>query len=59
MCPIRNRYPPHRRRRQGSAWLRERIGDDLLDAVVINTRPEAYRREDGIAIIPAVLLGPR
>lgn len=39
-------------------WLRERIGDDLLDAVVINTGPEAYRREDGIAVIPGALLGP-
>jgi len=39
-------------------WLRERIGDDLLDAIVINTGPEAYRRKDGIAVVPAVLLGP-
>lgn len=39
-------------------WLRERIGADLLDAVVINTGPQAYRRKDGIAVIPAALLGP-
>jgi predicted AAA+ superfamily ATPase len=39
-------------------WLREKIGDDLLDAVVINTGPTAYRRKDGIAIVPAALLGP-
>ena len=40
-------------------WLREQIGADLLDAVVITTRPEAYRRaEDGIAAVPAALLGP-
>ncbi|MCP5156193.1 MAG: ATP-binding protein [Ectothiorhodospiraceae bacterium] len=39
-------------------WLRERIGEDLLDAVVINTGPEAYRRRDGIAVVPAALLGP-
>jgi len=39
-------------------WLREKIGADLLDAIVINTGPEAYRRKDGIAVIPAVLLGP-
>ena len=38
-------------------WLRERIGDDLLDAAVITTGPEAYRRRDGIAVIPAALLG--
>ncbi len=39
-------------------WLREQIGDDLLDAAVIHTGPEAYRRPDGIAVIPAALLGP-
>ncbi|HET6381262.1 MAG TPA: DUF4143 domain-containing protein [candidate division Zixibacteria bacterium] len=39
-------------------WLRERIGDRLLDAVVISTGPEAYRRTDGVAVVPAVLLGP-
>lgn len=39
-------------------WLRDRIGSDLLDAVVIHTGPEAYRRKDGIAVIPAALLGP-
>ena len=38
-------------------WLRERIGDDLLDAVVIHTGPQAYRRKDGIAVVPAALLG--
>ncbi len=39
-------------------WLREKMGEDLLDAIVINTGPEAYRRKDGIAVIPAALLGP-
>jgi hypothetical protein len=39
-------------------WLRDQIGDDLLDAVVITTGPEAYRRKDGIAVVPAALLGP-
>ena len=38
-------------------WLREQIGDDLLDAVVIHTGPQAYRRKDGIAVVPAALLG--
>lgn len=38
-------------------WLKERIGDDLLDALVIHTGPEAYRRKDGIGVIPAALLG--
>jgi uncharacterized protein len=39
-------------------WLRGRIGDQLLDAVLITTGTEAYRRPDGIAVVPAALLGP-
>ncbi|MHB8247236.1 MAG: ATP-binding protein [Acidimicrobiales bacterium] len=38
-------------------WLREQLGDDLLDAAVITAGQNAYRRTDGIAVIPAVLLG--
>lgn len=39
-------------------WLRDRLGEDLLDAAVITTGSHAYRRPDGIAVIPAALLGP-
>jgi hypothetical protein len=39
-------------------WLQNRIGSDLLDAAVITTGSHAYRRPDGIAVIPAALLGP-
>ena len=39
-------------------WLRHKLGNDLLDAAVVTTGPYAYRREDGIAVIPAALLGP-
>lgn len=39
-------------------WLGKQIGDDLLDSVVITTGSEAYRRQDGIAVVPAALLGP-
>lgn len=39
-------------------WLADRLGDDLLDRVLITTGPEAYRRKDGIAVVPAALLGP-
>jgi predicted AAA+ superfamily ATPase len=38
-------------------WLKERLGDDVLDMVVINTGSYAYRREDGVAVVPAALLG--
>lgn len=40
------------------AWLQDRMGEDLLDSVVISTGPEAYRRRDGVAVVPAALLGP-
>jgi len=33
-------------------WLGERLGDDLLDAMVITTGRSAYRRPDGVAIVP-------
>ena len=39
-------------------WLQKKMGPDLLDAVVISSGPQAYRRRDGIAVVPAVLLGP-
>lgn len=39
-------------------WLERQLGDDLLDRIVVTTGPEAYRRGDGIAVVPAALLGP-
>jgi predicted AAA+ superfamily ATPase len=39
-------------------WLKEQLGSDLIDAVVVNTGQDAYRRTDGIAVVPAALLGP-
>jgi predicted AAA+ superfamily ATPase len=39
-------------------WLAGEIEDDLLDAVVVTTGGDAYRRRDGIAVVPAALLGP-
>jgi predicted AAA+ superfamily ATPase len=39
-------------------WLREKLGDELADAVVVTTGRDAYRRKDGIAVVPAALLGP-
>jgi predicted AAA+ superfamily ATPase len=40
------------------SWLRDRLGDQLVDAIVVTTGREAYRRRDGIAVVPAALLGP-
>jgi hypothetical protein len=39
-------------------WLRERMGRDLVDAAVVTTGGTAYRRADGVGVIPAALLGP-
>lgn len=39
-------------------WLMETIGDELLDAIVVTTGETAYRRPDGIGVVPATLLGP-
>jgi uncharacterized protein len=39
-------------------WLRAKVGEALLDGVVVTTGPGAYRRSDGIAVVPAALLGP-
>lgn len=39
------------------SWLKSQIGDRLIDSMVINTGPYAYRRPDGIAVVPLGLLG--
>ncbi|WP_195706657.1 ATP-binding protein [Paramicrobacterium fandaimingii] len=39
-------------------WLQDQIGDRLADKVVVNTGPYAYRRPDGVAVVPLALLGP-
>lgn len=40
------------------AWLGNQLGDELIDAVIVTTGREAYRRRDGVAVVPAALLGP-
>lgn len=39
-------------------WLQDELGDQVLDRVVVTTGPDAYRRDDGIAVVPLTLLGP-
>lgn len=39
-------------------WLREQIPDRVADLIVVTTGTTAYRRTDGIAVVPLALLGP-
>ncbi|WP_281176085.1 ATP-binding protein [Corynebacterium oculi] len=39
-------------------WLEDRIGDRVADKVVVTTGRHAYRRQDGVAVVPLALLGP-
>ena len=39
-------------------WLADKMGPDLADAMIVTTGRHAYRDRDGIAIVPAALLGP-
>jgi predicted AAA+ superfamily ATPase len=37
-------------------WLKEVAPDQIVDLVVINTGTHAYRRKDGVAVVPLALL---
>ena len=39
-------------------WLRDELGERVVERVLITTGPHAYRRPDGVAVIPLSLLGP-
>lgn len=39
------------------AWLKRQLGDRVLDSIVVSTGPTAYRRPDGIGVVPLGLLG--
>ncbi len=39
-------------------WLRRELGARWSDGIVIYTGADAYRRADGIGVVPAALLGP-
>ena len=39
-------------------WLRDQLPDAVVDLVVITAGKYAYRREDGVAVVPLALLGP-
>ncbi len=39
-------------------WLHTQIGDMVADRVLVTTGEHAYRRPDGVAVVPLALLGP-
>ena len=39
-------------------WLQAQLGDRLVDRLVVTTGEFAYRRQDGVAVVPLALLGP-
>ena len=39
-------------------WLQRELGKDVVDMLVVTTGPRAYRRPDGIAVVPLALMGP-
>lgn len=38
-------------------WLREQRPEDVVDLVIVTTGRHAYRRRDGVAVVPLALLG--
>ena len=39
-------------------WLKERLGEEMLDMIVLTAGADAYRRKDEVAVVPLALLGP-
>lgn len=38
-------------------WLRDQLSDDVVDLVILTAGSHAYRRPDGVAVVPLALLG--
>ncbi|MDO5677323.1 MAG: DUF4143 domain-containing protein [Propionibacteriaceae bacterium] len=39
-------------------WLRDQLPDQVADVIVVTTGSTAYRRPDGVGVVPLALLGP-
>ncbi|MEJ6550613.1 DUF4143 domain-containing protein [Corynebacterium sp. USCH3] len=39
-------------------WLHQQLSDRIIDKVIVTTGEFAYRRDDGVAVVPLALLGP-
>ncbi len=49
---------PDRRDTRHLRWFIEQAAPDPVDAMIVTTGRYAYRDQDGIAVVPAALLGP-
>ena len=38
-------------------WLRKQMGQRLIDSIIVNTGTAAYRRPDGVGVVPLALIG--
>ena len=38
-------------------WLRKQMGQRLIGSIIVNTGTAAYRRRDGVGIVPLALIG--
>ena len=38
-------------------WLEGQLPNLVIDKIIVNTGPRAYRRQDGVAVVPLALLG--
>lgn len=39
-------------------WLKQKLGEQVKDLMILTTGRYAYRRPDGVAVVPLALLGP-
>ena len=39
-------------------WLKRQLKEDVICMAILSTGPQAYRRPDGVPVIPLALLGP-
>lgn len=49
---------PNRRDTRHLRWIAEQMSPAVVDTAIVTTGQHAYRDQDGVAVVPAALLGP-
>jgi predicted AAA+ superfamily ATPase len=57
-CEVKATESPNDNDVRHLLWLKQKLGDQLCDIVLLTTGSQAYRRADGVAVVPLALLGP-